>query len=69
MMAPFLIVHDRDVLPAVRELISNNPEAAHYGAETVAGLLHAKRFLPGPPAIFAVEAALEALAVEYEVLA
>lgn len=65
---PQRIIHDPNVLPAVRELISNSPEAACCGAETVAELLYTGRFLPYRPAIFAVEAALEALRVEGEIL-
>lgn len=67
--APLLIVHDPDVLPAVRELISSSPETSYCRAETIAGLLYAKRFLSYRPATFEVEAALEALRLEGEVAA
>lgn len=55
-----IITDDSDVLPAVREPISNSPDAAYCGAETVAGILYAKHFLPYRPTIFAVEATLRA---------
>ena len=60
MIAPLLIVHDPDVLPAVRDVIPSSSETAYCGVETVAGLLYARRFLPYRPAIFAVEATVEA---------
>ena len=69
MIAPLLIVHEPDVLPAVRELLSNSPEAAHSEEESIAKLLYARRFLPYRPTVFAVEAALEALVDNGRVLA
>lgn len=64
MIAPLLIVHDPDVLPAVRELFSSSLEAADCGAEAIARLLYAKRFLSYRPATVQVEAVLEVLRLD-----
>ena len=50
-----------DVLPALRELLSQHPEADTSGLETLSRLLYVLRFLPYQPEIHEVEAALEAL--------
>jgi hypothetical protein len=58
-----------DVLPTLRELFSQHPEAAKSGPETLSRLLYELRFLPCRPEIHEVEAALEALALEGEIAA
>jgi hypothetical protein len=55
-------------LVAFRELLSRNPCAAQFGSETLAELLHAEGYLHRRPLESLVEAALEALLVEGEVL-
>jgi hypothetical protein len=62
------IVHDPDVLPALRELFSQHPEVIQSGPETVSWALYMLRFLSYRPETFKVEAALEAFKVEGEVL-
>jgi hypothetical protein len=59
-----------EVLLALRELFSSRPEAAQVGSEILIELLRIECFLShGPPPVSQVEAALEALQVEGEVLA
>ncbi|CAA9291981.1 MAG: hypothetical protein AVDCRST_MAG93-3970 [uncultured Chloroflexia bacterium] len=58
-----------NVLPTLRELFSQHPEATKSGPETLSRLLHWLRFLPYQPEIHEVEAALEALAFEGEISA
>ena len=58
-----------DVLPALRELLSQHTEAAKSGPETLGRLLYVLCFLPRRPEICEVGATLEALLVEGEVLA
>lgn len=53
-----------DVLPTLRELFSQHPEAATSSLETLSRLLYVLRFLPYQPEIREVEAALEALVLE-----
>ncbi len=70
MIAPSLnIVHDPGVPPALRDLFNQNPAIMHSGPETMGRALYMLRFLPYRPETFEVEAALEALRVEGEVLA
>jgi hypothetical protein len=69
MLAPIPIVHDPDVLPALRELFSQHPTMTHSGCETLSRALFVLRYLPYRPEPVAIEAAQEALAVEGEVLA
>ena len=64
-----IIPDDSDVLPAVRELFSQHPEAEKSGPETLSRLLYVLRFLPWQPNISQVATALEALPVEDGVLA
>ncbi len=67
MIAPRLIIQEPEVLPAVRDLLQEHPFLARRRPETVR---HALRGLRGIEAdVFAVEAALDALRVEGEVLA
>jgi hypothetical protein len=57
------------VLPALRDLFSQHHGAIRSGPETLARMLQVLCFLPYRPEVAEVEAALEALAVEGEVLA
>jgi len=55
------------LLPAVRELFGQHPQAARLSPEQVAGLLWILRFVPddeGPPNPYEVADALEVLDVE-----
>ena len=61
-------IHVGDVLPTVRELFSQYPAMTQSGPETLSRALHVLRFLAYRPETFEVEAALEALRVEEEVL-
>ena len=54
---------------ALRELFSSRPEAAQEGPETLIELLRIECFLLHRPPVSHVEAALEVLYVEGEVLA
>jgi hypothetical protein len=56
------------VLDALRSMLSQYPQAATAGPETLAELHYERRFLPYRPETFEVEAALEALTIEGEVL-
>ena len=58
----------RTVLDGLRSMLSQYPQAAAAGTETLAELLYERCFLPHQPEPFAVEAAQEALLVEGEVL-
>jgi hypothetical protein len=58
-----------DVLPALRELLSQHPAVTHKSPDTSARLLWFMRYLPHRPETFEVEAALEALRVEGEIAA
>jgi hypothetical protein len=55
------------ILPALRELFSQHPNLANCGPEELRELLG--RYLPWRPGIFEIEAALEALRVEGQVVA
>ncbi len=57
------------VLVGLRDLLSRNPEAACRGPEALQELLYAGRFVPRRPTMHEVEAALDALRVEGEVVA
>ena len=63
------IIHDPDVLPAIRQFLSQYPAMTGSGCEALSRALFVLRFLPRRPESFEVEAALEALLVEDEVLA
>jgi hypothetical protein len=63
------IIHEPDVLPALRELLGQHPAMTQSGPETLSRALYKLRFLPYRCEPFEVEAALEALLVEGEVLA
>ncbi len=52
------------ILPAVRSLIHQHPQAAYCPPETVARLLWVLRYLPRRPDASEVEAALEALELD-----
>jgi hypothetical protein len=68
MVPPGRSIHERDVLPVLREFLSQNPGMTQIGYDALSRSLFVLRFLPYRPAPFAVEAALEALMVEGEVL-
>lgn len=55
-------------LPALRELFSQHPAAVRAGLEALARMVYVLRFLPYWPGVYEVEAALETLRVEDEVL-
>jgi len=63
------IVHYPAVLPALRDLFGQHPSMTQSGCETLGRALFVLRFLSYRPEPFAVEAALEALRIEDEVLA
>jgi hypothetical protein len=56
------------VLDALRSMLSEYPQVATVGPETLSELLYERRFLSHQPEVFEVEAALEALRIEGEVL-
>ncbi len=56
-----------DLVPAVRELLSQHPRAARLSPEQVAGLLWILCYVyddEGPPDVYEVSAALEVLDIE-----
>ena len=55
-------VYTPEILPALRELLSQYPHLADAGPDEIRAHLH--RYIPRSPEIFEVEAALEALLVE-----
>jgi hypothetical protein len=63
------ILHDQEILLALRELLSQHPAMAPDGCETLSQALYELHFLSYRPDTFAVGAALEALLVDGEVLA
>jgi hypothetical protein len=58
-----------DVLPTLRELLSQHPAVTYKNPDTLARLLWMLRYLPYQPETIEVETALEALRVEGEVAA
>jgi hypothetical protein len=62
-------IHDPNVLPALRDFLGQHPAMMQSGAESLSRALYMLRFLPYRPETFEVEAALDALRVEGEVLA
>ena len=66
---PNRIIHEPDILPALRGLLSQHPAMAQSGSEALARALYVLRFLPHRPRPFEVEAALEALVLDGEVAA
>jgi hypothetical protein len=65
----WIIPKDAHALPAVRLLFSRHPHYQDSSAQEIACVLQAYSFLNHRPLEEEVEAALEALAVEDEVLA
>ena len=63
------ILHDPDLLPALRELFAQHPVMIQSGCDTLSRALFVLRHLPYWPEPSVVEAGLEALHVEGEVLA
>jgi hypothetical protein len=66
---PQVYTDSPDVLLAVRCLFSQHPHYQYSGALEIACVLRARGFVNHRPHEAAVEAALEALSVEHEVLA
>ncbi len=58
-----------EVLPMLRELFSQYPEATKNSPETLTRLLYVLRFFSYQPGVHEVETALEALALEGETAA
>ncbi len=58
----------QEVLVALRDLLSHNPYAAYFGAETLSDLLYEGRYLSFSAAVHEVECVLQALQIEGEVL-
>jgi hypothetical protein len=65
---PIRIIHNADVLPALRELFGQHPTMTQSGPESLSRALYVFRFPPHRPPTFEVEAALEALRIEGEVV-
>ncbi len=59
---------DPDLLPAVRELLAQHPSYQQCGASEIAESLYFLRYMSYRPHEAAVEAALEPLTVEGELL-
>ena len=68
MLGPTPILYDPDVLPALRDLFSRHPALTGSGCEALSRALCVLRLMDRRPEPFEVEVALEALAVEGEVL-
>jgi hypothetical protein len=56
------------ILDGLRSMLSQYPQAATAGSETLAEVLYERCFLPHQPETFEVQVALEALAVEGVIL-
>jgi hypothetical protein len=65
-IAPFLIIQDPKLLPELRDLLTEYPWLTRRGPEAVRHALRRLRTIEAD--VFAVEAALEALEIEGEVL-
>jgi hypothetical protein len=63
------IIHDPNVLPALRDLFSQHPAMKQSGPETLSRALRVLCYLSYRPETVEVETALEALRIEGEVLA
>jgi hypothetical protein len=63
-----ILPNDPDVLPALRGLFSQHPFCVDWDAHELAGVLRAQGYLNRRPHEAAVEAALEALSIEGQVL-
>ena len=68
MVPPIRSIPDPDLLPEVRELLSQHPAYKACGACEIADGLFCLRYLSYRPHESAVEVAIEALMVEDEVL-
>jgi hypothetical protein len=66
--SPRSISDDPNILSALRELIAQHPALMHSGCETLSRQLFVMHYVNRRPEPFEVEAALEALLVEGEVL-
>ena len=67
--APTQVYRNDEVLPALRELLCRYPATIYTEPEKLASLLYVLCYMPDPPEVREVEAALEALALEGEVAA
>jgi hypothetical protein len=63
------IIHDPNVLPALRDLFSQHPAMTQSGPEALSEALYLRHYLSYRLEPFEVEAALEVLLVDGEVLA
>lgn len=66
---PHRIIHNPDLLPALRELLNQHSALTQSGPETLSRALYVLRYLPRRPEPFEVGEALEALRDEGEALA
>ena len=66
--SPRTIPDDPNVLPALRELLTQHPALMHSGCEALSRQLFVLHYVNRHPELFKVEAALDALLVEGEVL-
>jgi hypothetical protein len=57
----YITTDSLEVYLVLRELFRKNPCAVRFGAETLSRLLFAERYLARRPAVFEIEAVLEAL--------
>jgi hypothetical protein len=62
-------IHEGEVLPALRELLSQHPGMTQSGLESLSRALYVFRLLPYCPNTSEVEAALDALRVEGKIAA
>jgi hypothetical protein len=65
----FDVKQSQDVLPALREMLARRPHCADFDAKALSLVLWFRNYLPYPPDEAEVEAALEALRLEGEVVA
>ncbi len=63
---PFVVKHDQDVLPALREMFDRRPHCIGFDARALSFVLFFRGYLPYAPSDAQVEAALEALDIERE---
>ncbi len=66
---PFAPKYHEDVLPALREMLNQRPHCIGFDAKALSLVLWFRGYLPEAPDEAGVEAALEALRLEDEVVA